>query len=193
MPKKPASPQGDVEQPETQSAQAPVRPLHEIIEDLARGGHAGFAMIAQSRIEDAVRQLVLARLPNFPNLPKTLQNKLFKHYGPFASFSAKIDVAYTMGQISKAVHHDLNVIRDVRNKFAHSAIHLHFGSSEIVALLLGFKDYNKKLDPFVFFKEKIDDCWAAIIPRLKTDALASALMNYSAPQDKPEASPKKSR
>ena len=190
MPKKPAPPQGDIGKPDTLSAHASVRPLHELIEELSRGGHAGFALIAASQIEKAVRKLVLARLPN---LEKKLYGTLFKGTGPLVSFYVNIEVAYAMGQIDKALRHDLNVIREVRNKFAHSEIYLHFGSSEIIELLLGFKDYNKKLDPFAFFKEKIDDCWAGIIPRLKTDALAAALMNYPEPQDKPEASPKKSR
>ena len=134
-------------------------------------------MIAQSQIDKAVRQLVLERMPN---LSKTLQNSYFKGHGPFATFSVNIEVAYAMGKIDAAVRDDLNAIRKVRNEFAHTVKHLHFGSTEITALLLKFKDYDKKLDPFVFFKDRVDACWAAIIPQLKTDALVAALMKHGA-------------
>jgi len=45
---------------------------------------------------------------------------LFSNNGPFATFSAKINAAFCAGWIDIDVHHDIQVIRKLRNIFAHS-------------------------------------------------------------------------
>ncbi len=45
---------------------------------------------------------------------------LLSSNGPFATFSAKLDVAFCAGWIDRDVYHDLQVIRKMRNEFAHS-------------------------------------------------------------------------
>lgn len=52
-------------------------------------------------------------------LPSTT-NELFSGYGPLSSFSAKIDVSYYFGLISRGEHTELHRIRRIRNEFAHS-------------------------------------------------------------------------
>jgi DNA-binding MltR family transcriptional regulator len=53
---------------------------------------------------------------------------------PLASFSARIRAAYAFGLISKGVRDDLDLIRRIRNRFAH-AHHggLDFSNAEVVA------------------------------------------------------------
>ncbi len=48
------------------------------------------------------------------------KNKLFNAYGPLSSFSAKIKIAYAFKLCSKAIYKDLDIIRDIRNTFAHA-------------------------------------------------------------------------
>jgi hypothetical protein len=45
---------------------------------------------------------------------------LFSENGPFATFSAKINAAFCAGWIDSDVYHDIQVIRKLRNVFAHS-------------------------------------------------------------------------
>jgi len=48
------------------------------------------------------------------------RSALFSSNGPFATFSAKLNVAFCAGWIDRDVYHDLDVIRKMRNIFAHS-------------------------------------------------------------------------
>jgi DNA-binding MltR family transcriptional regulator len=60
-----------------------------------------------------------------------LSKRLFSGYGPLASFSACIDGLFGLGHIARIVHHDLHVVRAVRNDFAHHADLIDFSSDEI--------------------------------------------------------------
>jgi len=44
---------------------------------------------------------------------------LFSNNGPFATFSAKVNVAYCAGWIAADMYHDIQVLRKLRNEFAH--------------------------------------------------------------------------
>jgi hypothetical protein len=48
------------------------------------------------------------------------RSTLFSSNGPFATFSGKLNAAFCAGWIDRDVYHDLNVIRKLRNEFAHS-------------------------------------------------------------------------
>ncbi|MGB7432534.1 MAG: MltR family transcriptional regulator [Ahrensia sp.] len=56
---------------------------------------------------------------SMPHLEKRLGEKLFDGYGPFSTFSAKIDVVYALGLIDRELCNELHTIRAIRNKFAH--------------------------------------------------------------------------
>lgn len=45
--------------------------------------------------------------------------RLFE-FGPLSSFAARINIAHGFGLISNEHRHDLNIIKDIRNRFAHS-------------------------------------------------------------------------
>jgi hypothetical protein len=47
------------------------------------------------------------------------REKLFEGNGAFATFSAKVDAAFCAGWIGVDLHHDLHVLRRIRNLFAH--------------------------------------------------------------------------
>jgi hypothetical protein len=48
------------------------------------------------------------------------RSSLFASNGPFATFSAKLNAAFCAEWIDRDVYHDLQVIRKMRNRFAHS-------------------------------------------------------------------------
>ena len=56
----------------------------------------------------------------------TMFDRLFGQYKPLSSFSAKIEIALAIGVIDKRIHANLNLIRLIRNDFAHEVSPLRF-------------------------------------------------------------------
>ena len=144
-------------------------------------------MIAASQLENALGGLLRDQLPNLSN---TLEQKLFGRYGPLATFSAKIDIAYAMGKLTAAGRQDLHAIRNIRNAFAHASKRLHFRSDEMKELLRKVRNYDEQMDPYALFIKKIDQCWDHITFLMKQETLAAFLEAYRSPPSR--TSPKKS-
>ena len=60
-------------------------------------------------------------------------NSIFKNDHILQSFNAKINIAYFSGLIMKDIYHDLKIICEIRNKFAHDMMtELDFDSNNIL-------------------------------------------------------------
>lgn len=55
-----------------------------------------------------------------PSINAKLRKGIFNGYGPLASFSARIDVAYALGIIDQSLFKLLHAVRELRNSLAHS-------------------------------------------------------------------------
>jgi mannitol operon repressor len=66
---------------------------------------------------------------------------------PLSTFSARIRGAYCLGLISKDEYHDLNIVRKIRNKFAHRLHDLSFDDQEIVSWCQALYTPKKFLPP----------------------------------------------
>jgi DNA-binding MltR family transcriptional regulator len=75
-----------------------------------RGFAIGAATVLDSLMEILLRKRMIQAVPT----------EIFSAYGPLGSFSAKIDISYYLGFISKGDHAELHTIRRIRNEFAHS-------------------------------------------------------------------------
>jgi len=65
--------------------------------------------------------------------PEEVEKMLYqKGNGPLGTFSARINTAYCLGLLSKDELRDLNLIRKIRNDFAHQLIGMSF-DTEIIA------------------------------------------------------------
>jgi len=62
------------------------------------------------------------------------RTKLFEAGGAFATLASKIDAAFCIGWLDPDVHHDLQVIREIRNEFAHQIHGLSMGGTEFKEL-----------------------------------------------------------
>jgi hypothetical protein len=51
---------------------------------------------------------------------KKVSDHMFEGSGPLAAFSCQIDLAFMVGVFSTKPHHELHILRKVRNLFAHS-------------------------------------------------------------------------
>ncbi|NPU93980.1 MAG: hypothetical protein HPY82_18880 [Gammaproteobacteria bacterium] len=63
-----------------------------------------------------------------------MADKIFDGYGPLATFSAKTDMALLLGLITERVHKDINLIRKIRNIFAHEAEKVGFEIDQVKGL-----------------------------------------------------------
>lgn len=63
-------------------------------------------------------------------------SEMVEERGPLRSFSTKIMLGYALGLFDAKMKHDVNVIRTIRNAFAHSKTMLHFDDALVVRELL---------------------------------------------------------
>jgi hypothetical protein len=65
-------------------------------------------------------------------LPKVKKSsRLLEREGALSTFSSRIEISYRMGLIPEVWHHDLHVIRDIRNKCAHGQLGISFSHSPL--------------------------------------------------------------
>lgn len=73
-------------------------------------------------------------------------NTIFKDEHVLQSFYTKISIAYFSGLIPKAFYHDLKLICEIRNKFAHNVVaELKFDNELIVQRINRFSQIRKEL------------------------------------------------
>lgn len=102
-----------------------VESLDEIIEfrkTLTTESDRAAALMAAAYIDEQLKSLLKKF---FVNDPKIADN-LLKSSGALGSFSARIDMVFSLGLLPKNIRDDLELIRRIRNDFAHTAKPLTF-------------------------------------------------------------------
>ena len=92
----------------------------------------GCALFAASYLEESLGKLLERRLL----MSDKVQDDLFGQNAPLGSFSSKIKMAYYMGLISSKSRRDLNIIRQIRNEFAHNSSAISFETNKIKSLAM---------------------------------------------------------
>ena len=87
----------------------------------------GCALFATSYLDKALSDLLYCALAH----DKKIENDLFEGNAPLASFSARIKMAFYLGKISKVERRDLDLLRKIRNEFAHNANAIDFENEKI--------------------------------------------------------------
>lgn len=105
-------------------------------DELGRESERATAILAAAWI-DHLLERKLAQLLSRGNAKARAQ--LFAASGPFAAFAAKITAAFCAGWLDADVHHDLQVIRKIRNSFAHQIHGLSMESPPIRRLTESFR------------------------------------------------------
>ncbi|MCE7982443.1 MAG: hypothetical protein DYG89_14715 [Caldilinea sp. CFX5] len=98
----------------------------QIIQELEAQTDRGAAIIGASLIDKQLEEAIRVRL-----LCNSATKELFKLSGPMHSFSAKINLAFALGLYGSHVYNDLNLIRKIRNDFAHFEIPINFTTQSI--------------------------------------------------------------
>jgi DNA-binding MltR family transcriptional regulator len=86
---------------------------------IGRESDRGCVLVGGAVLDEGLEQLLRAEMPDDPKIVKDLVNPLFMHPGPLATFWARSRIAFSLGYLSKETFDDLEVIRDIRNSFAH--------------------------------------------------------------------------
>ena len=94
----------------------------------------GCVIFGTASLEDELESLLRAYSRKDPPTVKEVVDPLFKGYGPLSTFSGKIQVAYALGLISPHVYKTLNLIRRLRNSFAHEKAAVSFQSPKYISL-----------------------------------------------------------
>ena len=100
--------------------------------ELDNQGDRAAAVIAAGFVD---RSLQLAMEAEWGITSNTVRDRLFAgSKGALSSFSAKIEVGFAMSLFGPKTRGDLNLVRQIRNKFAHELRAITFSSAEIIAL-----------------------------------------------------------
>jgi hypothetical protein len=99
-----------------------------IFEELNRQTDRGAAIIGAALLDTLLEE---ALLMSFLRISSRIRDDLFGSYKPLAPFAAKINVGFAIGLLTTHLHHDLMLVRQIRNKFAHHVEPLEFGNPDI--------------------------------------------------------------
>lgn len=89
------------------------------------------ALIWGALVEDAVQYVTDIKLSHLTAEEKA---DFFSENGPAGTFSSKIKIAYAMKAIETHARDDINIIREIRNAFAHAQTALSFSNREVADL-----------------------------------------------------------
>ena len=106
----------------------------EFFEILSKESDRGLVLVSASFLEEYLESLLNARFSILQTKSNSLINPLFDTFGPLSGFSAKIKICFAIDLISEWLYRDLEIIRKLRNKFAHSVGFARFDLKEVVHL-----------------------------------------------------------
>lgn len=123
--------------------------VNQITQELLRVSDRARAVLLGAEIDRYLKQMLEAHF-----LPKARKKeKLLDESGPLGTFEARIEVAYRLGLLRPEWYHDLQVISEIRDAFAHGLVGMNLSTSparELCAnLICGKKwiEHGRKLDP----------------------------------------------
>lgn len=93
-----------------------IQEITDFVKGLAREGERAAVVLGAARLDVALELLLKKLMHHHPGG----SDNLFEPDRPLGSFSAKIALAYRLGVIDSNFEHALQMIRKIRNAFAHS-------------------------------------------------------------------------
>ena len=90
--------------------------MQPFVDILAKETHRGCALTASSWLELTLKNLIESKFVN----EDIKKDSIFSAHAPLSTFSGNIKVAYCFGFIDEIEYRTLDVVRKIRNKFAHS-------------------------------------------------------------------------
>lgn len=110
-----------------------VNDLGNFLSEFNQESDRGSALLAASRIEELLGELLDAYLMDIPGKKELLHGPM----APLGTLSARISMTYSLGLIQSGEADEANAIRKVRNEFAHSWQGKTFEEGKIREICLG--------------------------------------------------------
>lgn len=114
----------------------------------------GAAVLAGSYVENLLGSYLIHCMED-----KSVKDKIFSSNGPLSSFSQRIEVAQAFGYIDKKTASRLDLIRKIRNHFAHHPFDASFDHSPV-------KDWANNLYSLLEWKDEQGLIKAVMTPRI---------------------------
>ena len=129
----------------------------QIFDMLQNESHRGAVLVGAELINDYLFKLLKGFMIDDANqeVKKLLKN------GPLRNFSARSRSAYCLGLISKDEFDDIELIRDIRNKFAHKLLEATFDNPEIQERCHKLKTLNSV--PFLKYSDEPSRFFVAVV------------------------------
>lgn len=144
-------------------------------ESLSRESDRGSALMAAAYIDEKLAELLKKYL--IKDKQKVIKD-LFDFSGALGTFSSRANMAYGLGLIPENIYDDINVLRKIRNDFAHNSDFLTFESEPIKSHCHNFKSHLLKN---VSAKKKFNRTMMTIItvvePSLRIDVIECKKMD----------------
>lgn len=109
---------------------------------LRKESERGSAIVCAALLDESLREIIQAKLVT---LSKKKDELFDGGNAPLESSSAKIDLAYRIGLISRDEKSSFHLIRKIRNKFAHSSEEIHFDSNIVKDLISELFKLNNEM------------------------------------------------
>lgn len=103
--------------------------IHAFFEALAKGDDRTAALLAATQVEDAVFRLLLHKMRD--DLSTDHRNRLFGDSAPLGTHGSRIRLAYALGCFGPITYNDLDIIRRIRNAFAHAPRDINFNTDAV--------------------------------------------------------------
>lgn len=101
--------------------------VNKVLAETGKESDRAAAVLICAEIDNAVVRL----LENYLLPPVKKSSRFLEQDGPLGPFSARIEAVYRLGLIPPVFHHDLQIMRSIRNDFAHGKSGLSFASNRI--------------------------------------------------------------
>jgi hypothetical protein len=98
-------------------------------ENVRKDGSRGSVILAGTLVEDSLRALLISRMA--PGVEKDGPKDLFGQMKPLSSFNAKIRMGFALKLYGERTFHDLDLLRKLRNPFAHGKLAIDFNTPEV--------------------------------------------------------------
>lgn len=122
------------------------RYFSEFLSEFQKETDRGAALVGAALLDDRLKQIIVSFLIE----GKISSGLLDDANAPLHSFSSRIKMAFCLGLISKEEYGNLEVIRKVRNEFAHRLHGLSFSNEEIIKLCRKLKFPTRSSMPLVW-------------------------------------------
>jgi hypothetical protein len=124
-------------------------------EEFYLGSDRAAVILQASNVENILESLIQTKMRQ--PLSNDLRDRMFDGNGPLATFSHKIMIGYALNLYGPMFRHDLDLIRELRNGFAHVRLPMTLTTAEVAGMCknLQLPDSNLRWLPMAY-SEKFD-------------------------------------